>query len=422
MRRSSSTRLVYAALIAANLGGASACASVNIYELGTLGGADSWGTSVNSSGEVAGYSGNSGSRASFTDVDHAFVYSGVPGSGGTMHDLGTLGGTTSAASGINASGAITGGASLPNDAGGYLQHAFLYTGTPGSGGAMVDLGTLGGRDSGGLAINASGQIAGYSDVSVTVQDAFRYSGTPGAGGVMQDLGGFGGPVTEGAGINKSGDVAGFGSFPGNQITHAFLYTGTPNNGGAMHDLGTLGGTNSMGNAINDNDEIAGSSNLSGNTIYHAFLYTGSPGNGGAMHDLGTLGGPTSLALGINSSGQVVGTSNTATSTHAFLYKGTPGTDGVMIDLDAWLHANDPDTQWTLHEALAITDTGLITGDGFYGEGSNGQLPPTRAFLLDASSLIPEPATLSLLPVAALYLLARRPRKTARFAVSPSALS
>jgi probable HAF family extracellular repeat protein len=43
-------------------------------------------------------------------------------------------------------------------------------------------------------------------------------------------------------INASGQVAGYSQAPPNGSYHAFLYTGTPGGGGAMADLGTLGGT------------------------------------------------------------------------------------------------------------------------------------------------------------------------------------
>jgi uncharacterized membrane protein len=65
-------------------------------DLGTLGGYPTSGTSVNDSGQVAGYSG----------AEHAFL-SG-PG-GGALKDLGTLpGGTFSQGFGVNASGQVAG--------------------------------------------------------------------------------------------------------------------------------------------------------------------------------------------------------------------------------------------------------------------------------------------------------------------------
>src|SRR5213593_3245299 len=58
---------------------------------------------------------------------------------------------------------------------------------------IYNLGTLGGTDSYGQAINAGGQVVGYNDtVGEPPQHAFRYTGTPGSGGVMSDLGTLGG--------------------------------------------------------------------------------------------------------------------------------------------------------------------------------------------------------------------------------------
>ena len=63
------------------------------------------------------------------------------------------------------------------------SHAFLWDGT-----TMQDLGTLGGSYSGGLAINASGQVTGIATTaSDAVTHAFLWDGT-----TMQDLGTLGG--------------------------------------------------------------------------------------------------------------------------------------------------------------------------------------------------------------------------------------
>ena len=225
---------------------------------------------------------------------------------------------------------------------GIVPHAFLYTGTPGSDGAMADLGTLTGPD-------------GYSRAN---------------------------------GINAGGQVV------GDSAAHAFLYTGTPGSGGAMADLGTLPGKlASQGLAINDVGQVVGCSGNSldtTDTTQHAFLYTGTPGSGGAMADLGTLGGTYSVGRAINISGQVVGHSKTTGGAqHAFLYTGTPGVDGHMIDLDAWLNANNPTegAKWTLTSAAGVNDAGLITGEGNYNDGPGGLNDGTLAFLLDARALV-----------------------------------
>ena len=117
-----------------------------IYNLGTLGGTSSGALGINNLGQVTGYSLTPSSSG------HAFLYSGIPGSGGAMADLGTLGGTSSTAYGLSNSAQAVGSSTTSGGA----SHAFLYTGTPGSGGAMADLGTLGGTSSTAYAVNNSG--------------------------------------------------------------------------------------------------------------------------------------------------------------------------------------------------------------------------------------------------------------------------
>jgi probable HAF family extracellular repeat protein len=268
--------------------------------------------------------------------------------------------------------------------------------------AIYNLGTLGGTESYGTAINASGQVAGYSYTTGNgAYHAFLYSGTPGSGGVMVDLGTLGGVSSFGIAINDSGQVAGDSDTSVGR-DHAFLYSGTPGSGGTMADLGTLGGyLGSQGTAINASGQVVGYSYTFGyfDSQAHPFLYSGTPGSGGVMADLGSLGGTESFGSAINASGQVVGSSDiTGDPTgHAFLYIGTPGVDGQMIDLDAWLKASNPTegAKWTLTEADGLTDTGLITGTGIYNDGVPAD-SGTRAFILDASSLVPEPSGLALL--------------------------
>jgi probable HAF family extracellular repeat protein len=381
-----------------------------IYNLGTLGGGFSGGYSVNDAGQVTGYS-----PPAPNTYQHAFRYDGTPGAGGVMRDLGTLGGTFSEGYGVNKSGQVAGYSKLTEDSLGFSDsHAFRYDGTPGSGGVMRDLGTLGGTNSGGWAINDAGQVAGSSLIESSAQHAFRYDGTPGAGGVMRDLGTLVGTGSDGYGINNAGQVAGSSDIAGDAAKHAFRYDGTPGAGGVMRDLGTLGGTYSGGQAINDAGQVTGSSSIAGDTASHAFLYTGTPGSGGVMRDLGTLGGSNSSGRAVNDSGQVAGNSQITgdTAYHAFLYTGTPGAGGMMIDLDVWLDANNPTegARWTLLGARGLTDGGLITGVGLYDpDGPGGITADSRAYLLDASSIVPEPSALALLGLGGLTFLRRRRR-------------
>src|SRR5262245_57546933 len=64
---------------------------------------------------------------------------------------------------------------------------------------------------------------------------------------LKDLGTLGGSQSLGLAVNASGQVAGSASTSGNAASHAFL---SGANGGALQDLGTLGGTRSGGNGVN----------------------------------------------------------------------------------------------------------------------------------------------------------------------------
>lgn len=174
----------------------------------------------------------------------------------------------------------------------------------------------------------------------------------------------------------------------------------------MQSLGTLGGQESSASAINDAGQIVGEAQAS-NGIYKAFLYAN-----GTMYNLGSLGNADSesVAHDINSYGHIVGSSELGPddgwARRAFLYTGTPGVDGQMINLDAWLDEVNPveGAKWVLTEAYGINDSGLIVG---YGSYYNGVSWATRAFLLDASTIIPEPSSLLLVLAGAVGLMRRR---------------
>ena len=289
--------------------------------LGTVG-VGTRGVSINASGQVAG----EGSLDS--GVYHAFLFSG-----GAMWDLGTLGGAYSSGQGIDEAGRVVGYA---HTSAGVL-HAFLY-----SDGTMQDLGTSGGQRSFGNGINDSGQIVGAASTVDSPTYAFLYSD-----GAMQDLGTLGGQNSYGTGINAIGQVTGWANVdinPGG--VHAFLYSD-----GTMKDLGTLGGQNSTGLGINASGQVIGQAeNRSGDN--HAFLYSD-----GTMKDLGTLGGTGSSVRGMNGSGEVVGlaTAGWGGLPRAFLYSG-----GTMYDLNSLVVSGLNGA--TLAEATGINDRGQIVAN------------------------------------------------------------
>jgi probable HAF family extracellular repeat protein/cysteine-rich repeat protein len=165
--------------------------------------------------------------------------------------------------------------------------------------------------------------------------------------VLTDLGTLGGTNSEVGAINASGHVAGSSELtPGDPTLHAFLFSGGP-----LLDLGTLGGSASGANGINDAGQVVGWSQLPGDTDAHLFLYSA-----GVMSDLGTLGGASGYATAINNAGHIVGSSLTgADDDHAALHDCRG-----LSDLNDLI---DPATGWELQAANAINDAGQIVGGG-----------------------------------------------------------
>lgn len=311
-------------------------------DLGTLGGHEVRGESVNETGQITGYSNITGDSQF-----RAYLYSN-----GSITDLGTLGGSRSAGYGINKAGQIAGWASTAGDV---SEHAFLYTN-----GGMQDLGTLGGTFSHAHDINDSGMITGWSRTTGNVTErAFLYSN-----GVMTNIGTLGGPSSWGAAINNGGQVTGYSDIANSVDRHAFLY-----NNGVMTDLGTLGGTFSAGYAISQAGNVAGYSMVNGDVTRHAFLYSN-----GIMTDLGIMGGEESVAHAVNDAGQVLGrvSSIDGSYSRAFIYS-----DGIMFDLNTLVDPGDGlASHVTLTEGRAFNDQGWIVATGV-----DSRISGVRAYLL-----------------------------------------
>ena len=315
----------------------------------------------------------------------------------SVADMGTLGGSSTVAFGINSSGTAVGwGESLTGDVGAFSSN-----------GAMQNLsGLTGATDTYAYGINSSGIIVGTSYVNgqphgemwngskstdlgagiyaTGINDAGAIVGGDGhafllANGAFQDLGVLpGGNWSSAYGINNAGTVVGYGNI-GNGIFRGFVWTPA----GGMAELGTFGGNNSYATAVNSSGEVVGHASLSSG-YENAFLNVG-----GAMTDLGSLGGGSSYAYGINDSGVVVGYSWVAgvADPHAFIYM-----NGAMLDLNALIPSG---SGWELLEAYGINDSGEIVGEGLL----NGR---SHAFRLDADTgsssfafdvqPVPEPGT------------------------------
>ncbi len=253
-----------------------------VYDLGSLRvGEFSRATGINDKGQVVGFSG--------PDADGANSLAFVWSSGAGMTEIGTLGGKFARATAINNAGFITGDSATDASE----AHAFLYGMDPSGLAAdavMFDLGTLGGSSSYGTAINASNHVVGYSSTKDGNVRAFLHNGDS-----MQDLGSLGGKnpgidMSCALGINQYDhvvgysylpmDAAGYGS-PLNSLKApqpvAFLYQN-----GNMTDLNDLLGSEAKNyrlysaTAINDKGQItANALHLESNT-FHAVLLTPLP--------------------------------------------------------------------------------------------------------------------------------------------------
>ena len=209
-------------------------------------------------------------------------------------DLGTLGGSTSRAYGIDNFGRVVGESETASSVG----HAFLWQSDH-----MADLGLMvGASDLASVAygISDAGQVAGFHVLTAEENTGFLYgrdSPVP-----LRNL-----PDGQPRAVNFYGQAVGGSSGARAPESHAMLWPG-----GAAVDAGTFGGRAAHALAINGLGQVVGTAALPGDFASHAFFYAGS-----GLADLGTLGGANSAALGINDVGQIVGVAQTvAGSRHA----------------------------------------------------------------------------------------------------------
>jgi probable HAF family extracellular repeat protein len=153
--------------------------------------------------------------------------------------LGTLGfGYISQAMDISNQGVIVGsgwaGSSL---------HAIRWNGT-----AATDIGTLGGSSSDAWGINESGQIAGSAAIA---NDDGVHAARWDASTVV-DLGTLGGTNSDAKDINENGQVVGSSALSGDEVTHAVLWSAD----GVASDLGSLTG-DSLAYNLNNLGQVVG---------------------------------------------------------------------------------------------------------------------------------------------------------------------
>ncbi|HVO81895.1 MAG TPA: hypothetical protein VMT28_14260 [Terriglobales bacterium] len=338
-------------------------------DLGALGNNSengSFASATNNFGWVSGYAENGlVDPSTGYPIAHAVVWKN-----GKITDIGTFGGTQSAAMALNDLGQVIGGAlnNIDDPWSAKFYGGFGYIAYPGTtqlrafvwqNGHKRDLGTLGGPDAFAYAINRFGQIAGESYTSDTPNDT---TGIPTidpflwTNGKMIDLGSLGGTIGFTVWMNDWGQVVGVSNVYGDMTNHGFLWSF-----GKMIDLlPTSSGQNSFGLWINDLGDVIGSSTVSGEQLYHASLWSF-----GKATDLGTFGDDACAeAFAINDFRQIVGYSDPIscqTSGRAFLWQ-----NGTMYDLNA-LVENPSDLY--LYVASYIDDRGEIVAQGVLPDGS-----------------------------------------------------
>jgi probable HAF family extracellular repeat protein len=220
---------------------------------------------------------------------------------------------------------------------------------------------------------------------------------------MYDLGTLGGTESFGGSINASGQVAGFSYTTGHAAYHAYLWTPTTPNGtsGTMQDLATLGGLNSYSYNVGAGGQVVGASEVeitSGDT--HAFLYT----SGSGMVDLNTLIDPLSGwqlldAADINEAGQITGQGLIGGQYRAYLL--TPIAILGDFNNDGTVDAADY-VVWRKGLGTIYTQDDYNTWRANFGATAAGAAAVAHSATGPA---VPEPASVALLLFAAFGLLA-----------------
>jgi probable HAF family extracellular repeat protein len=204
------------------------------FDLGTLGGTGTFPNAMNNSGEITGTSSTSTVPGPFGAAPQApFRWRN-----GEILNLGSLGGQVGVGNAINERGDVVGASSLPSEPfacqfyynlAGHC-HAFLW-----SHGHMRDLGTLGGTQSAAEEINNSGDAAGFSALPGDIyHHAFAWRHNK-----MIDLGVIAGDnYSRAFGMNDKGQIVGQSWLWDGQNTlasHAFIWNGS----GPIIDLNTV---------------------------------------------------------------------------------------------------------------------------------------------------------------------------------------
>ena len=327
-------------------------------DLGTLGGDWSIATGVNASGQVTG------SSYTADGSTQPFIWDAVNG----MQNI--VGETNATAAAINNAGQVVGTAVHGEDFVQVTENGILITHVDKSRAFIWDsirglqeLGTLGGDFSYAYSINNNGQVVGTAQTTGGAWHVFIWDSING----MQDLGTPDGVASTPTSISDSGQIVGFAQIAPGGDSHAFLWDPV---GGAL-DLGTFGGQTSWASDVNAAGQVIGYAQTS-DGVFRPFVWDAVNG----MRDLGMPDTGTWVPEKINGNGEVVG----------YLFTGVPGSAESAFHWDPISGAEDLGLGVSL--AFGINDAGQIVG-----QIQSADAPVAHAFLLNP----PPPAIASLTP-------------------------
>jgi probable HAF family extracellular repeat protein len=320
---------------------------------------------LNNAGRVTGYAFASPGQTAITWNNGAF--SPLSGLGAFDRSYGNA---------VNAAGRIA-GAGYRLQGGAIVEsHALKWTG-----GAMTDLGSLGGHTAAALSINDFDQVVGYSTTpGETETRAFLQQN-----GAMTAL-----PSLPGAVETIAYDISNTGYIAGAAVTSTPAHPVLWHNGSVSSlRIPTLSRTGAA-NAVNNAGLAVGTYELNMNTgAFAAAMWTS-----GILSNLGNLGAypPYAVAFDVNNATQVVGNSMSPSGMAGFLWQ-----SGRMFDLST-LVVGAPGVRITA--ASAINDRGQIAAAALIAGRET-------AVLLTPVTFAPAPGAIPVLAAAGLVALRRR---------------
>jgi len=346
----------------------------SLEDLGTLGGSSSSASGVSADGSVV-----VGNAYNASGDYRAFRWTDAGG----LENLGTFGGLYSYADAVSADGFIVVGEAT--NASNQVR-AFRWT----AAGGMQNLGTLPGGDySSANAVSADGSVVVGSSNSAVGPDqrAFRWTG---AGG-MQNLGTLpGGVYSTAVAVSADGFIVVGQATNASGVERAFRWTS-----GIMTDLGILpGGVYSYAIAVSaDGFIVVGDADIASNQV-RAFRWTAA----GGMQNLGTLGGLDSTAVAVSADGSVVvgDATNASNQGRAFRWTAAGGMQNLgtfggdysevyAVSADGSVVVGSADNASGVERAFRWTATGGLENLGTFG----GDYSEAYAVSADGSVIVGE---------------------------------